>query len=148
MLKLFYALMMVLMLAACNEKAGELSAHAKQKQPNMQAEAIKLQCDAPTNPADYEEEQACRVNTKSLQDAYVVRSKEIRNRMSQPNRLRITLPMKSIEDKFDSEELWITYKWLNSDSLSISVEMAGGEDVYVLKQGNQSISIVRTSYMQ
>lgn len=108
---------------------------------------IEPDCAAPTgNAMEDGEVHVCRYNTDSLAQVYelIVQENAAKNENVGYALLKKSLPSKDLEDKFDVQETWIKYTWLDKDHVTIKIQMAGGEDTIELTKENHQVKVTTT----
>lgn len=87
----------------------------------------------------------CHYDTDSLELAYAAIVKENASKDDFGYALlKKTLPAKNLEDKFDDKQTWIKYAWLDKAHVTVTIQMAGGEDTIEFAKENANVKVVTT----
>lgn len=88
----------------------------------------------------------CHYNTESIEQVYetIIKEHAASNDDSGYGLLQKILPSKDLEDNFDKKETWIKYKWLNNNQVSVTIQMAGGEDNIKFSKEKDRVKVVTT----
>ncbi len=129
-------------LVACDSQEASTTSNSK---------AIKLagkpECRPSTGSAMEDGEvTVCYYHTDSLAQAYatVANTQAASGNGSGYSLMQKVLPNKDLKENFDDKETWIKYTWIDKTHVSITIQMAGGEDTLELVKENNSVKVTTT----
>ena len=147
--KKIFVLCILSALCACDQKQlDDKSTSTKSKVKEVVAPKVEIKpscLPATGNAMEEGQVTVCHYNTDSLALAYEAIVKENASKDDFGYALlKKTLPTKDLEDNFEDKQTWIKYAWTEKQHLTITIQMAGGEDTLALTKEKGSVKVVTT----